>query len=362
MKIEKIDIPAPKTIHRISNTDLLVGKPVPPIKRLQLIDEDTYEEIISHWVKDYLKNNYETVLQLGGPGDKGRDICGYHDFKNDKFDLFQCKHYAKQLTFSDIRLEIAKLVFYTFYKHYSIPQKYYFVSPQGISASLLDLIKDEKKLKSNLIKEWESKIKGNITKKEDDSLTPELKKYLTYFDFSIIHTLEPVDFINQFQTISIYPYYFGGGLNKSRNLNIVVGESIEAREINYVNQLFQAYQDYSKEKVESVNDFKENNELKSHFDRSRNCFYFAETLAQFSRDNIASEVDAFEELKDDVYEQVVDVFNQDYTDGYKRLLATTNSAKSGTFHSNALFPELKPQDKTGICHHLANEHKLKWVK
>jgi hypothetical protein len=88
----------------------------------------------------------------------------------------------------------------------------------------------------------------------------------------------------------------------------------------------------------------------------------AETLAQFSRDNIASEFDAFEELKDDVFEQVVDVCNLEYIDGYKRLIATTNSAKSASFNSNALFPELKPQDKTGICHHLANEHKLKWVK
>ena len=258
-------MPEPKTIHRISNTDLLLGKPVPPIKRLQLIDEDTYEEIILCWAKDYLKNKYETVIQLGGAGDKGRDVCGYIDFKNDKLDLYQCKHYSKQLSYSSIRLEFAKLVYYTFYKHYSIPQKYYFVSPQGISPTLLDLIKDEKKLKSTLIKEWKSKFEGNITKKEDDSLTPELKKYLTDFDFSIIHTLEPVDFLTQFQTTSYYSYYFGGGLNKRRNLKIKVSESIADREINYVTQLFNAYQDYSNEMVESVDDIKENQELKPHF-------------------------------------------------------------------------------------------------
>jgi hypothetical protein len=81
---------------------------------LQLIDEDTYEEIILCWAKEYLKNKYETVIQLGGAGDKGRDVCGYTDFKNDKFDLYQCKHYSKQLTYSSIRLEFAKLVYYTF--------------------------------------------------------------------------------------------------------------------------------------------------------------------------------------------------------------------------------------------------------
>jgi hypothetical protein len=182
----------------------------------------------------------------------------------------------------------------------------------------LDLIKDEKKLKDALIKDWKSKFEGKITKKENDSLTTKLKKYLTDFDFSIIHTLEPVDFINQFQTTSFYPYYFGGGLTKKRNLKFEVSASIADREINYVNQLFQAYQDYSKEMVKKVDDIKENQELKSHFDRSRNCFYFAETLAQFSRDNIASEIDSFEELKDEVFEQVVDVCNQEYKDGYKK--------------------------------------------
>lgn len=362
MSIEKIEIPEPKAIYRISNTDLLLGKPVPPIKRLQLIDEDTYEEIILCWAKEYLKNKYETVIQLGGARDKGRDVCGYTDFKGDKFDLYQCKHYSKQLTYSSIRLEFAKLIYYTCYKHYGIPQKYYFVAPQGISSTLLDLIKDEKKLKDTLIKDWKSKFEGRITKKEDDSLTTELKEYLMDFDFSIMHTLEPADFLYQFQTTSYYSYYFGGGLKKRRNLNIEVSESIADREINYVSQLLDAYQDYSKRTVKTVDDIQENQELKSHFDRSRNCFYFAEALSQFSRDNIASEIDSFEELKDEVFEQVVDVCNQEYKDGYRRLLATTNSAKSATFQSNALFPELKPQDKTGICHHLANEFKLKWVK
>jgi hypothetical protein len=201
MSIEKNDIPEPKTIHRISNTDLLVGKLIPPIKRLQLIDEDTYEEIILCWIKDYLKNNYETAIQLGGSGDKGRDVCGYIDFKKDVFDLYQCKHYSKQLTYSSIRLEFAKLVYYTFSKHYSIPQKYYFVSPQGISPSLLDLIKDETKLKESLIKDWKSKIEGNITKKDDDSLTPELTKYIINLTFQLYIHLNQLIFLNSFKIL-----------------------------------------------------------------------------------------------------------------------------------------------------------------
>lgn len=362
MKIEKKELPEPGLIHRISNTDMLMGIPVPPIKRLQQINEDTYEEIILCWAKCHIENDYETTMQLGSSGDKGRDVCGYIDFKKDIFDLYQCKHYSKKLTYSMVRLEFAKLIFYTFTNQYKTPRKYYFVSPQGISPSLLDLVKNQDKLKASLISDWESNIKGQITKKKDDSLTPKLSDYINDFDFSIIYSLEPIDFLEQFQKNKYYPYYFGGGLNKRRNIKIIITSDIDDREINYVNQLYKAYEDYKKIKISSVKDFTNNQELKSHFDRSRNCFYMAETLSQFSRDTIPSEIDSFEELKDEVYEQVVDVCNRNHKNGYERLNATTESAKNGSYHSNALFPELKAQDKTGICHHLANEYKIKWVK
>ena len=227
---------------------------------------------------------------------------------------------------------------------------------------MLDLIKNPDKLKASLISDWDSMIKGEITKKDDDSLTPELSVYINDFDFSIIYSLEPIDFLQQFQKTTYYPYYFGGGLNKRRNTKIKLTVDIEEREINYVNQLYEAYADYQKIEIKTVNDFEDNQELKSHFDRSRNCFYMAETLSQFSRDNIPSEIDAFEELKDEVFEQVIDICNKKHEHGYDRLNATTESAKNGSYHSNPLFPELKAQDKTGICHHLANEYKLKWVK
>ena len=107
MRIEKKELPEPEIIHRISNTDMLMGLPVPPIKRLQQIDEDTYEEIILCWAKGHLANEYETTMQLGGAGDKGRDVCGFRDFKKEIFDLYQCKHYSKKLTYSAVRIEFA---------------------------------------------------------------------------------------------------------------------------------------------------------------------------------------------------------------------------------------------------------------
>ena len=361
MSIRKIGIPEPEIIHRISNTDLLLGQSVPPIKRLQQIDEDTYEEIVLCWAKDYVKPKYESAFLFGGAGDKGRDICAYKNYKKDVFDLYQCKHYAKKLTYSDVRLELGKLLHFTFSKAYKTPELYFFVAPMGISTSLHDLLKDEEKLKGKLRNDWETKIEGEITKTEKIILTPEFQDYLNNFDFSIIHSLEPIDFLEQFRQTVYYPYYFGGGLIKKRNTTVKVSAEIDNREIIYVTQLFKAYQDYTQRKVTELADIIGNYELKKHFDRSRNCFYIAETLAQFSRDNIPSTEDSFEELKEEVYEQVIDICNQEHRDGYNRLLATTNSAKNASYQSNPLFTELKAQDKTGICHHLVNEYKLKWV-
>ena len=253
-------------------------------------------------------------------------------------------------------------MYYTYNKDYSKPQKYYFVSPRGISSSLNDLLKDKKKLYQKLITEWDSMISEEISKTFKVKLTNELKEYIEEFDYSIINSLEPLAFIEQFESTIYYPIYFGGGLKKSRSARPEISKEIAEREINYVNQLFSAYNDYKKIDITSINDFDTDKELNDHFNRSRNCFYMAETLAQFSRDNIPSEVDAFEELKEEVFEQVIDVCNKKHENGYVRLNATTESAKNGSYQSNPLFPELKAQDKTGICHHLANEHKLKWVK
>jgi len=362
MDIVKIDIPKPNEIHRMSNSELLLGLPVPPIQRLQLIDEDTYEEIVLCWCKDYVNNKYETIYQFGGAGDKGRDVCAYVDFANDVFDLYQCKHYDRKIGYSDVQVEFGKLLYYTFSKQYKIPRSYFFVAPQGISTALHDLIKKPTELKAKIILDWNDKIGSKITSKIKIDLTQELTTYIDEFDFKIIDSIEPINFLEQFKQTMYFPYYFGGGLRKKRNLEINMTDEIKEREINYVSQLFNAYEDHTKNTVSTIEDIENNTELKSHFDRSRNCFYLAETLAQFSRDNIPTETDPFNELKDEVYEQVVDVYNQDFADGYKRVIATTKAAKEGSYQSNVLYKEIKAQDKTGICHHLANEYKFKWVK
>lgn len=364
MSRELLDIENPIGIKRLSNTDALLGPTIAPLDRLKIIDEDSYEDLVAEWAIGYLKNNYHTVKQFGGSGDKGRDICAFTDNSPLMFDMFQCKHYDHKIAVSDILVDFGKLIHYTFIKDYSIPQNYFIVSPLGISTDLWDLISKPDDLKKKILKDWNSKISKKITKKQEIILTDEYKAYIETFDFSIIKSLEPLTFIEQFKTTSYYVCRFGGGLRKQRSNTECPEYTNEESQITYIRQLFEAYEDHIKKPVRSLGDISNHQAIQDHFAQSRYCFYTAEALHQFSRDNVPAEYDdPFEELKEEVYEQVIDVCNSQHSSGFARIKETTRIAKSGVYcQNNVLTPELKSQDKSGICHHLANEERLIWVQ
>jgi hypothetical protein len=43
-------------------------------------------------------------------------------------------------------------------------------------------------------------------------------------------------------------------------------------------------------------------------------------------------------------------------------MAVTKAARDMQITSNALITRAKPQDRDGICHQLANEDRLRWIK
>lgn len=159
-----IDEPILKT--KLSNTDLLLGKPIEPINRLQVISDTDFEDLVREWSCGYLKDTYVKVKRCGGSGDMGRDVIAYvnnEKGKNLVWDNYQCKHYNSPLSPSAIWIELGKLCYYTFEKQYPAPRKYYFVTPKGISTKLSNLIDNPGKLKEGLIKEWVNKCQNNIT-------------------------------------------------------------------------------------------------------------------------------------------------------------------------------------------------------
>lgn len=352
---------SPKGVNRLSNTEILIGNIVPPLDRLAIIDEDTYEDMVLEWLT-YYEDKYEKLMSFGGSGDKGIDVIAYKNYTEKKAEFYQCKHYKAALTPSDVYLEFGKLMYYTSNGDYPIPEKYFFVAPHGIGAKLQGLINDTTELKKALKKEWDDKCKRKITSTKEVLLDSKMLDYIDKFDFSIVSSIEPIKFIEDYKKTNYFAYRFGGGLQKTRKSIAAPPSAITSVEIPYIRNIFDAYSSRLSKSVVSETDFNSDIKLTEHFLRQRNNFYHADSLEQFSRDALPPGNKAFNDLKNEVLEQIIETCEStSYRDGVEKMDETIKMAKTGTYPSNPLTGELKSQDKSGICHHLSNENKIKWT-
>jgi len=359
MEIENLlPVELTKSPSSITNHDIFFGKPIPPIDRLNHISQSDFEEVVREWIVGYLIPNeekgYVSVTKASGPGDKGRDVVAIVNSEEKIWDNYQCKHYDKPLSPSDIWLELGKLCFYTFNKHYTIPRKYYFFSPLGIGPKLNDLLDNPSQINNDLIKVWDNKCKNDIRLGVPVTLDGSFKSYVENFDFSILSHIDPQIFIEQHKQTSYHAIRFGGGLEKRRK-QVEVPDTHDVKEIKYIGELFKAYSDNQKITLNTVEELKINNRHLRHFQAQRKNFYFAETLDQFGRDNIPPDVDCFQELKDEIYSGIANTLEDNFPDGLKRLNTILNIAQSLPITANPLSNYCKLQDKQGICHHLVND-------
>ena len=122
---------------------------------------------------------------------------------------------------------------------------------------------------------------------------------------------------------------------------------------------FSAYSDHKGEQV-TIDGLAAHEELRRHLLRSRERFFHAESLRNFSRDNLPG--GQFKALQDEFYDGVIDnVEDTSHPDGLRRVLTTTTLAQQLDPTDNLLREVLSTQDKAGICHQLADDDRLKWV-
>lgn len=83
---------------------------------------------------------------------------------------------------------------------------------------------------------------------------------------------------------------------------------------------------------------------------------------RFERDTLPPGVDAFKELKEEVYDGIIDILESEHEDGFERVKKVCLAARNLNVPSYPLYNSLKGNDLAGICHHLANEDEIKkWV-
>jgi hypothetical protein len=344
----------------ISAGQVLSGPPILPIKRIRLYSSAEWEEFVTEWAGSFLKG-YKEVVRFSGAGDRGVDIAAFTDDAGflGVWDGFQCKHYDHPLAPSEAKLEIGKVLWYSYKDEYKPPRSYTFMAPCGIGTKLNNLLKNVAALKRDLISTWDKVCRTDITDTQEIPLDGDFLKYVENFDCSIFHGKQPLTIIDEHRTSPFHLSRFGGGF-PTRPHATTLPVDIDPTESRYVEYLLQAYHDHTKEPITVPNDLKKWPMLSGHFTRQREAFYQAETLRVFVRDKV--EPGTYERLQDEVFSGVIDTRNDNYDDGYARVRAVTKAAQDMQLTANPIAPIAETQDRHGICHQLANEDRLKWTK
>lgn len=328
---------------------------VPAIDLLRVFSPSQWEDFALEWAHS-LKSRYQRVERCGGAGDLGRDVVAF--VSCDDWHNYQCKHYKDSLQPNQVVLEMGKLCYYVHEKAFSAPTKYFFVAPQGAGNKLSLLLKKPECLRARLIKDWAAKCEDHITSTKKVPLTGNLLRFVEGFDFGIVSYVPPMDLIEQHALTRWHAARFPGGL-PPRPQPQVPHIDEEKFESPYICRLLEAYADHIGVAL-SVADLVAHAALHRHLLRSRERFFHAESLRNFSRDNLP--VGQFEELQEEFFDTVIDTVEDiSHADGFQRVRAATGLAQQLVPTNNALGQVLGAKDKAGICHQLADDARLEWV-
>jgi hypothetical protein len=343
------------TAAQVSN-----GPVIPPQQRLLTYSPNDWEDFVEEWAYYCLTEKYDHVQRFSGAGDMGIDVAGFCDDQRLKgvWDNYQCKHYDHALRPSDVWSEFGKIIWYSYNGEYTVPRRYYFVSPRGAGTSLSRLFSNATKLREELIANWDKSVKAAITTTQEVLLDSKLKDYVDAFDFSIFDAKTALQLVGDHRTTPVHAARFGGGL-PIRPASEKPPQEVAATESRYVTQLLGAYGEHTGMAVTDPSALSMP-KLKDHFRRQREAFYEAESLRVFARDSVPP--GTFESLLDDIHDGVIDTHDGNHVDGYEKVCAVTKAARDMQITANALITCTNPKDRDGICHQLVNEERIRWTK
>jgi hypothetical protein len=339
------------------------GLPVAPLDRVASFSADDFERFILEWADGYLPISVpgvDQVQQRGNSGDKGRDIVVWLDPASTvprRWRLYQCKHYADRLGAGLAATEIGKVLYYTSKGDYSAPEQYWFVTHKGVTGDLQDLLDDPTKLRQFILDSWRKYCAKKIAAQEI-ALTDNLKDHIKGFDFSIFRAKQPLELINEHAQTKYYLAVFGLPLIQ-RPPPPQPPSEVAAEETAYVTQLYAVIAEHLGIDVKTVADFAQNRQMQRIFDRSRITFYSAEGLKELARDQMADAA-FFDSLLGHFKDGLFFAYSGIGQSGLDRLSTTVQAAQSLQLGAHILEPHATPNDREGLCHHLANDGTIQW--
>lgn len=350
----------------ITAAQVMSGVPIPPVSLLPVLSPDDWEQFTHEWLSYYKSSKkYQDIKKYAGAGDLGLDLVAFTSAGgfDSTWDSFQCKHYDHALRPGDIYPEIGKIIYHSFKRippfnqAERVPRSHVFVCPHGVGITVGRLLKDPDRLKQMVKDNWEKSCVPKIQTGLVAPLVDDLLAYFEAFDFSIFSDLTAVDLIETHAKTPFYAPRFGGGLPPISPAEPPPLMPADAESV-YIRKLLDAYSDHLGSSISTADQLDEN--LGRHYERQRVLFYSAESLRNFARDRTPS--GTFEALQEDIYNGVVDVCDGDHVSALERLKATVITAGQVAAGGNALFPVSRVADRQGVCHQLANNDRLDWVK
>lgn len=350
-KFEEIIIP-----KSLSTKDVSLDPGITAQDRIMLMDAGKYEQMIEVWLSDCKKHKYDKVLRYAGSGDGGRDIAAFY---GSYMDIYQCKHYDRQINMSDLAKELLKVCYHVLRQHYTSPKVYYIVSPKGCSTSSRTGYLEGQKHKNinGYIVEY---LKKSTMKIEGEKLNTikELFNMLKTFDFSIIEEVTPQELIDEFLESKYAIYYIGLSSKTFIREDIVLPDEIDDTESVYVNELCRVYSQKMGSSYNKPKDFPPM--IDKHFQLQRTFYYSTLSYKDMVRDNLPS-LEPFEAIEDLIHDGISEIIVDPFRDGYGKLQDSLERAVTMTIDNYVLKQLIKPNEKKGVCHTLVNGRRMKWI-
>lgn len=337
----------------------LSGPPVPAQQRVYFYESGEWENFIREWATA-LPCEYVQIKRLGGSNDHGVDVAAFktkHGFEGE-WDCFQGKHYAKELAPSDAYPEMLKVFLGVLNEHYILPGQYSFLAPKGCSTTLDRLLSKPTDLKTKFLAELGNE-KG-CAASLNDALRDSVRELASATDFCMFRSVQLVDALETHRTTPYFVARFGGPL-PARPPTAPPPDAVAAHEKRYVAQLVEVYEEQSPGEPCKQDALSSHPTHGEHFKRQRISFYSAEALRLHARDSVPE--GTFEALQDDMHSGVVEVAEAQHATGMDRLREVLIGATHVQLDGHAaLMSVSRTDDRKGICHQLANEDRLTWVK
>jgi hypothetical protein len=322
---------------------------IPPERLILSLPDDELEKFARTWVE--LRKGYVEVQRYTGAGDMGRDVVGYltHSRHEGPWHNYQCKQYGRAVPLNVALLEIGKILYYAYRGEFAAPAAYYFVAPKGVARTLRSLISKPSQFKATLIAKWNQCCANGITKTEVVKLDPGLTAFINAWDFSKVTVLSVDEILSDPAGMAAMAKCFGHDPGPAP-VGIAPAE-VQAHEMPYGERDHVDFKQHE--------DVKAHEDFGPHLDMQRERFFDADAFSRFYRDNTMS--DEIEALRADMLHGVADIHRGSHVDSLARVDAVMAQAAiiapSGVLAKHARVPV-----KQGICHHFANEGRLKWQK